>query len=431
MLKPHFPSRCVLVVAVVIALTLLAVVMIGCGGSQAKTTATTNAQPTAGAPSSPASNTPAPPPAVSLAPTITFGANPASITAGQSSLLSWSTANATSVSIQPGSSNLAASGSLSVAPASTTIYTATATGAGGAATATATVTVTAAARAPTSFRFLALGDSRDDPSLLAGLSNQALALKPAFAVYTGDAESNGFTVSGADAFVSALNGYTSNGTSAKSFLVRGNHDAGNTAGWQGYYNFAAVGATIGVTNYTALDANLTYSFDYQNAHFVAVDVPGDVDNYLTSVEIAWIDSDLSAAETRGLTHAFLYWHGPIYCVESQHCTFTGQLGSNAPQAMIDVINKHASVSAMFFGHEHVLAYVHVDGTRISGLTRAFEEVVVGTAGAPLYGCDISFRPTWCNAVAGFATVDVTGPAVTINYYQQGSTTPIKTVSYTK
>jgi Calcineurin-like phosphoesterase len=281
-----------------------------------------------------------------------------------------------------------------------------------------------------SFRFLAWGDSRDYPSVLASLSNQAVALKPAFTVYTGDAESNGFTVSGADAFISAIDGYASNGTSAKTFLIRGNHDAGNTGGWQSYYNFAATATAVGATNFSALDADLTYSFDYQNAHFVAVDVPGDTD-LITSAQMAWIDSDLTAAETRGVTHAFLYWHGPIYCVESQHCSFSGQLGSYAPQALVNVINKHAIISAMFFGHEHVLAHTHMDATRISGLTHPFEEIVVGTAGAPLYGCDMPARPNWCDAVAGYAMVDVAGPALTINYYKQGSTTPIKTVTYTK
>ncbi len=375
--------------------------------------------------------TPAPPPPTP-APTVQFSASPASITAGQSSVLSWSTSNATSVTIQPGSSNLPLSGSMTVTPAATTTYALTATGAGGTTTATATVTVTNAPPPPppASFRFLAWGDSRDNPDLLATLSLQAVSLNPVFTVYTGDAESNGFTISGADAFIAAFNGYAADGMSAKAFLIRGNHDDQNTAGWQAYYNFSGVAGVVGATNYTALNTNLTYSFDYQNAHFVAVDVPGEVD-LITPAEIAWIDSDLAIAESRGLTHAFLYWHGPIYCVESQHCLFTGQLGSYAPQALVDVINKHAIVSAMFFGHEHVLDYTHVDGTRISGLTRPFEEIVVGTAGAPLYACDMAFRSNWCDVAPGYASVDVAGPAVTINFYQQGSTTPIETVNYTK
>jgi pimeloyl-ACP methyl ester carboxylesterase len=76
------------------------------------------------------------------APIVTsFTSTPSAITAGGSSTLSWTTANATSVTISGVAGTQAANGSLSVTPASTTTYTLTATGAGGTASATATVTV--------------------------------------------------------------------------------------------------------------------------------------------------------------------------------------------------------------------------------------------------------------------------------------------------
>lgn len=75
-------------------------------------------------------------------PTLTsFTATPTTITAGQSSTLTWTTMNTTSVTISGVAGTQAASGSASVTPASTTTYTLTATGPGGMATATATVTV--------------------------------------------------------------------------------------------------------------------------------------------------------------------------------------------------------------------------------------------------------------------------------------------------
>lgn len=77
-----------------------------------------------------------PPPAVS------FIANPTSITAGQTSLLSWTTTNATSVTVSNGIGSQPVNGSISVSPSATTTYTLTATGAGGTATAQATVVVT-------------------------------------------------------------------------------------------------------------------------------------------------------------------------------------------------------------------------------------------------------------------------------------------------
>jgi hypothetical protein len=76
------------------------------------------------------------------APAITsFTATPATITAGQSATLSWATANAAGASIDQGIGAVAASGSATVSPASTTTYTLTATNAAGTATRTVTLPV--------------------------------------------------------------------------------------------------------------------------------------------------------------------------------------------------------------------------------------------------------------------------------------------------
>ena len=69
-----------------------------------------------------------------------FSASPASIATGGVSALSWSVANATTISINPGP-GLVSGSTLAVSPDQTTTYTLTATGPGGARTATAKVTV--------------------------------------------------------------------------------------------------------------------------------------------------------------------------------------------------------------------------------------------------------------------------------------------------
>jgi phospholipase C len=74
-------------------------------------------------------------------PTAKLTAAPTTITIGNSATLTWSTTNATSVSIDNGIGTVAASGSTTVKPTATTTYTLTATGVGGTVTATATVTV--------------------------------------------------------------------------------------------------------------------------------------------------------------------------------------------------------------------------------------------------------------------------------------------------
>jgi hypothetical protein len=85
---------------------------------------------------------------------VRFVANPSSIATGAQTTLSWSTSNATTVSISPGVGTVAANGSAPVSPATTTVYTISATGADGK-TVTATVQVTVGALTAQILRFAA------------------------------------------------------------------------------------------------------------------------------------------------------------------------------------------------------------------------------------------------------------------------------------
>jgi hypothetical protein len=77
-----------------------------------------------------------------------FNASPASISTGGSSELSWTVSGATGVSIDQGIGNVALTGTRSVIPPATTVYTLTATNAIGTATATTQIVVTGVASPP-------------------------------------------------------------------------------------------------------------------------------------------------------------------------------------------------------------------------------------------------------------------------------------------
>ena len=49
-----------------------------------------------------------------------------------------------------------------------------------------------------------------------------------------------------------------------------------------------------------------------------------------------------------------------------------------------IINNHPIVSATFHGHEHVLSWTHMDNTRVSGLTRSYEQFITSPAGGVTY-----------------------------------------------
>jgi hypothetical protein len=77
-----------------------------------------------------------------------FNASPASIKAGEPSSLSWTVSGATTVSIDQGIGNVALTGSRTVSPASTTVYTITGSNSSGSVTATTQVIVTGVAAPP-------------------------------------------------------------------------------------------------------------------------------------------------------------------------------------------------------------------------------------------------------------------------------------------
>jgi len=88
-----------------------------------------------------ATNAPPPPPPTP-APTVNLTAEPSTIEKGQTVTLSWTSQNATDLSIDPGVGKVQAQGSTTVTPQDSTTYTLTATGPGGTQTSTARVTVT-------------------------------------------------------------------------------------------------------------------------------------------------------------------------------------------------------------------------------------------------------------------------------------------------
>jgi peptidoglycan-associated lipoprotein len=90
----------------------------------------------ASAPTAPPAAPPAP-----ATPTVTLQASPADITKGGSAKLTWSSTNATQLSLSPGLGSVSQQGSQQVAPTESTTYTITATGNGGRAEASARVTV--------------------------------------------------------------------------------------------------------------------------------------------------------------------------------------------------------------------------------------------------------------------------------------------------
>ncbi len=109
-------------------------------------------------------------------PSVALSASSASVQAGQPVTLTWSSTNATSVTLEPSVGRVAAQGSTTVRPSQSTIYTVTATGAGGSAHASAQVIITPAPP-PAAVREPSQEEIPSDQRQMRGLDEQIQEIK--------------------------------------------------------------------------------------------------------------------------------------------------------------------------------------------------------------------------------------------------------------
>jgi hypothetical protein len=109
-------------------------------------------------------------------PRVALRASPASAPAGQQVTLTWSSTNATSITLEPSVGSVAVQGSTTVRPSQSTTYTATATGPGGSAHASAQVIITPA-RHPAAVRKRSQEEIPSDQQQMRGLDEQIQEVK--------------------------------------------------------------------------------------------------------------------------------------------------------------------------------------------------------------------------------------------------------------
>jgi hypothetical protein len=109
-------------------------------------------------------------------PSVALSASPASAQAGQQVTLTWSSTNATSITLEPSVGPVATQGSTTVRPSQSTTYTVTATGPGGSAHATAQVIITPAP-SPAAVQKPSQEEITSDQRQMRGLDEQIQEIK--------------------------------------------------------------------------------------------------------------------------------------------------------------------------------------------------------------------------------------------------------------
>lgn len=154
---------------------------------------------------------------------------------------------------------------------------------------------------------------------------------------------------------------------SKTYAVQGNHDRieGDESeadrSWQNFFNFP----TNGPSGYS----EFAYSFDYGNAHFVALDSQKPSPHEINGEQRAWLIQDLSRNK-KELT--FVFFHEPAYPVSSKIGESLDVSGKERDELwkILDQFN----VTAVFNGHEHITSRRSINSVHqfVFGNTDAFD-----------------------------------------------------------
>ncbi len=132
---------------------------------------------------------------------------------------------------------------------------------------------------------------------------------------------------------------------SKTYEVVGNHDrTGGSAAdatWQKVFSLP--------TNGPSGFSELTYSFSYDNSHFVVLDSEKPSEHLVDSVQRAWLEKDL--LENTDKENTFVFFHEPAYGT-SQNTKDGLDANPKERDALWNILKKY-NVTAVFNGHEHI------------------------------------------------------------------------------
>jgi len=204
-----------------------------------------------------------------------------------------------------------------------------------------------AAKAGRSFKFVAYGDNRTDPVAHASVLDRMSRFRPDFIVQTGDQVADGTIEEQWEEF----------------FQV-----AGKVLSETAYYPSLGNHERHGAPYFKYFDLPAEYSFEYGNAHFVALDSNRPETEYAEQQE--WLRNDLMSHQ-RAQWRIVFFHHTIHTCVDKPG----RRAESLARAARLEPILIAGHVQLVLNGHDH--DYQHHEA---NGITY----VVTGGGGAPLY-----------------------------------------------
>ncbi|MFH0969152.1 MAG: metallophosphoesterase [Patescibacteria group bacterium] len=140
---------------------------------------------------------------------------------------------------------------------------------------------------------------------------------------------------------------------SKAYVMQGNHDRTGEdkadAVWQRVFSYLPANGPAGF-------AKFAYSFDYKNSHFVVLDSDKPKENDINSVQLDWLEKDLSANRK---DYNFVFFHEPAYPTNSKIGESLDESPKDRDRLWNILVNN--KITAVFSGHEHIQSRRKVNG----------------------------------------------------------------------
>jgi len=238
------------------------------------------------------------------------------------------------------------------------------------------------------FSFIAYGDNKNGPFNHEKVANLALSKDPNFAIHNGDlVNRGGIYIQWEKLFFNPISHLISH---VPLYTVMGNHEDNS----DNYFNYFC----------PPCDTLAYYSFDYGNAHFIALN--SEVEAMLDSPDqFNWLVRDLE--ENQDATWKFVVFHVPPFTSGGNYYSGTRV---RIKELLVPVFQKY-NVDMVFSGHDHDYERTFPIGSRTGD--HAVTYIVCGNGGTPLRYVWPREWSLYAERDFGFTKVDIDGTKLTM------------------
>ncbi|HBB36981.1 MAG: hypothetical protein UX02_C0002G0191 [Candidatus Moranbacteria bacterium GW2011_GWC1_45_18] len=189
------------------------------------------------------------------------------------------------------------------------------------------------------------------------------------------------------------------------YPVMGNHDFVSL----GFWNSCFGPPQNGPAGFTGI----SYSFDFENSHFVVLSSSYPIWHAIDAAQRSWLEADLSANTKENV---FVFFHAPAFPVGGK---IKNSLDANPEErdAFWQIIDSN-NVTAVFSGHEHIFSRRLIDSSVFPGAQNSIYQIGEGNTDANPHSKPVQ-NVEYFFGQKSYLVVSVDGTQITTSLFKPG------------